>query len=59
MRRRAGQRNLLHETLLLCLRDQRLVPSAFRDAMQAFGPLLLRNQLAQHPVCSEGKVICK
>jgi taurine dioxygenase len=57
---RAGRAALCHalqESLVLCIRDQRLTPIAFRDAMQIFGTPLLRRQLAQHPECSEVNII--
>ena len=54
---RASLLDLLHENLVLCLRDQRLAPSAFCDAMRAFGTPSLRSQLAQHQDCSEVNII--
>ena len=54
---RAALRTALHESLVLCIRDQRLTPAAFRDAMQVFGTPVVRTQLAQHPECSEVNII--
>jgi alpha-ketoglutarate-dependent taurine dioxygenase len=42
---------------VLCIRDQRLTPLAFRDAMRSFGTPVVRTQLAQHPQCREVNVI--
>jgi taurine dioxygenase len=47
----------LHENLVLCIRDQKLGPVAFRDAMAQFGVPMLRKQLARTPECAEVNII--
>ena len=49
--------DLLHQNLVLCIRDQQLAPPAFRDAMALFGRPLLRKQLAHTPECVEVNII--
>jgi len=48
---------LLHDNLVLCIRDQKLAPVAFRDAMARFGRPMLRKQLARTPECAEVNII--
>src|SRR5436190_9564387 len=43
----------LHDNLVLCIRDQKLAPVAFRDAMARFGTPVKRLQLAATPECDE------
>jgi taurine dioxygenase len=50
-------RAALHDSLVLCIRDQHLRPVAFRDAMTIFGTPVVRMQLAQHPDCREVNII--
>jgi taurine dioxygenase len=47
----------LHENLVLCVRDQKLAPVPFRDAMARFGTPVLRKQLAATPDCAEVNII--
>jgi taurine dioxygenase len=47
----------LHENLVLCIRDQKLEPVAFRDAMARCGTPVLRKQLAATPECAEVNII--
>jgi taurine dioxygenase len=47
----------LHRNLVLCVRDQKLAPVAFRDAMARFGTPVLRKQLAASPDCAEVNII--
>jgi len=54
---RAALQDALHESLVLCIRDQRLAPAAFREAMRSFGTPVVRTQLAQHPQCREVNII--
>ncbi len=53
----AGLRRLLNDNLVLCLRDQRLAPVPFRDAMACFGTPLRRLQLAHTPECEEVNIV--
>ena len=54
---RAALLDVLHDSLVLCLRDQKLAPAAFRDAMAQFGTPMLRKQLAHTPECAEVNII--
>ena len=54
---RAALLDVLHGNLVLCLRDQKLAPPAFRDAMAQFGTPMLRKQLARTPECAEVNII--
>jgi taurine dioxygenase len=54
---RALLRAALHDSLVLCIRDQQLQPVAFRDAMANFGTPVARRQLAQHPDCRYVNII--
>jgi len=54
---RAMLRATLHDSLVLCIRDQQLRPVAFRDAMTIFGTPVVRTQLKQHPDCGEVNII--
>jgi taurine dioxygenase len=47
----------LHDNLVLCIRDQKLAPVAFRDAMARFGTPVKRLQLATTPECDEVNII--
>jgi taurine dioxygenase len=47
----------LHDSLVLCIRDQHLRPDVFRDAMTIFGTPVVRMQLTQHPDCREVNII--
>jgi taurine dioxygenase len=47
----------LHENLVLCIRDQKLAPVPFRNAMARFGTPMLRKQLAQTAECAEVNII--
>ncbi|TMJ24209.1 MAG: hypothetical protein E6G95_18475, partial [Alphaproteobacteria bacterium] len=47
----------LHDNLVLCIRDQKLAPVAFRDAMARFGTPVKRLQLAATPECDEVNII--
>jgi taurine dioxygenase len=49
--------DVLHDNLVLCIRDQTLAPPAFRDAMAQFGAPMLRKQLARTPECAEVNII--
>ncbi len=42
---------------MLCIRDQKLAPPAFRDAMAQFGTPMLRKQLDRTPECAEVNII--
>src|SRR4029453_2381336 len=48
---------VLHDNLVLCIRDQKLAPPAFRDAMAQFGTPMLRKQLERTPECAEVNII--
>jgi taurine dioxygenase len=48
---------VLHDNLVLCIRDQTLAPTAFRDAMARFGTPMLRKQLEHTPECAEVNII--
>jgi taurine dioxygenase len=54
---RAMLRATLHDSLVLCIRDQQLQPVAFHDAMTIFGTPVVRTQLKQHPDCREVNII--
>ncbi len=54
---RAALLGVLHDNLVLCIRDQTLAPPAFRDAMAQFGVPMLRKQLARTPECAEVNII--
>src|SRR3954469_5686399 len=47
----------LHENLVLCIRNQKLAPVPFRNAMAQFGTPVLRKQLAATPECAEVNII--
>jgi taurine dioxygenase len=47
----------LHDNLVLCIRDQKLAPIAFRDAMARFGVPMRRKQLAQTAECADVNII--
>ena len=47
----------LHANLVLCIRDQKLAPTAFRDAMAHFGIPMLRKQLERTAECAEVNII--
>src|SRR6478735_2963719 len=49
--------DVLHENLVLCVRDQKLAPVPFRDAMARFGTPVLRKQLAATADCAEVNII--
>jgi taurine dioxygenase len=49
--------SILHDNLVLCIRDQHLAPVPFRDAMVQFGTPVLRKQLAQTTECAEVNII--
>jgi taurine dioxygenase len=49
--------DVLHDKLVLCVRDQHLAPVAFRDAMARFGMPMKRKQLAATPECDEVNII--
>ena len=53
----ADLRDALHENLVLCVRDQKLAPVPFRDAMARFGTPVLRKQLAATADCAEVNII--
>jgi len=53
----ADLRRLLNESLVLCVRDQKLAPPVFRDAMARFGIPMKRLQLASTPECDEVNII--
>jgi taurine dioxygenase len=53
----AALRDTLNRSLVLCLRDQRLAPTAFRDAMARFGTPMLRKQLTRTEECAEVNII--
>src|SRR6266542_3027738 len=48
----AALRGVLHDSLVLCIRDQTLAPVPFRDAMAQFGTPMLRKQLERTPECA-------
>jgi taurine dioxygenase len=48
---------VLHDNLVLCIRDQTLAPVAFRDAMAKFGTPMQRLQLERTPECDEVNII--
>ena len=54
---RAALLGVLHDNLVLCIRDQKLAPPAFRDAMAQFGTPMRRLQLAHTPECAEVNII--
>ena len=47
----------LHQSLVLCIRDQSLSPVAFRDAMTMFGTPMRRTQITQHRDCADVNII--
>jgi len=49
--------DVLHDNLVLCIRNQKLTPVPFRDAMAQFGAPMLRKQLAHTPECIEVNII--
>lgn len=49
--------DVLHDNLVLCIRDQHLEPPAFLDAMSRFGTPMRRKQLASTPECAEVNII--
>jgi taurine dioxygenase len=49
--------DVLHENLVLCVRDQTLAPVPFRDAMARFGTPVRRLQLAATPECADVNII--
>lgn len=49
--------DVLHDNLVLCIRDQHLKPPAFLDAMSRFGTPMLRKQLASTPECAKVNII--
>jgi len=49
--------DVLHDNLVLCIRDQNLEPAAFLDAMSRFGTPMLRKQLASTKECAEVNII--
>ena len=53
----AALTRVLHDNLVLCIREQTLAPVPFRDAMAQFGVPVLRKQLAQTPECAEVNII--
>jgi taurine dioxygenase len=53
----ANLKAALHENLVLCLREQSLGATAFREAMTLFGTPVLRRQITQHPDCAEVNII--
>ena len=53
----AALTGVLHDNLVICIRDQRLAPPAFLDAMSKFGTPMLRKQLARTPECAEVNII--
>ena len=54
---RAALLDVLHDNLVLCIRDQKLAPVPFRNAMAQFGVPVLRKQLAHTPECTEVNII--
>ena len=46
---RAALLDVLHDNLVLCIRNQKLAPMQFRNAMAQFGVPVLRKQLAHTP----------
>lgn len=53
----AALAGVLHDNLVLCIRDQHLAPIAFRDAMARFGTPQRRKQLEHTPECAEVNII--
>ncbi len=53
----AALTGVLHDNLVICIRDQNLAPPAFLDAMSRFGTPMLRKQLARTPECAEVNII--
>jgi len=53
----AALRDTLNRSLVLCLRDQKLAPTAFRNAMARFGTPMLRKQLTHTEECAEVNII--
>jgi taurine dioxygenase len=50
-------RDALNRNLVLCIRDQKLAPPVFRDAMARFGTPMLRKQLSRTEECAEVNII--
>jgi taurine dioxygenase len=48
---------VLHDNLVLCIREQSLAPVPFRDAMAQFGTPVQRKQLAQTEQCADVNII--
>jgi alpha-ketoglutarate-dependent taurine dioxygenase len=48
---------VLHDNFVVCIRDRKLAPSAFRDAMAQFGTPMRRKQLAHTPECAGVDII--
>jgi taurine dioxygenase len=53
----AALREALNRNLVLCVRDQKLAPPAFRDAMARFGTPMRRLQLAQTEECADVNIV--
>jgi taurine dioxygenase len=53
----AALREALNRNLVLCIREQKLAPPAFRDAMARFGTPMRRLQLAHTEECAEVNII--
>ena len=53
----AALTGVLHDNLVICIREQALAPPAFLAAMSKFGTPMLRKQLARTPECAEVNII--
>ena len=53
----AALTGVLHDNLVMCIRDQHLAPPTFLAAMSKFGTPMLRKQLARTPECAEVNII--
>jgi len=53
----AALTQVLHDNLVICIRDQSLAPIPFRDAMAQFGTPVQRKQLAQTEHCADVNII--
>jgi taurine dioxygenase len=53
----AALTRVLHDNLVICIRDQSLAPVPFRDAMAQFGVPVQRKQLAQTAQCADVNII--
>lgn len=53
----AALTGVLHDNLVMCIRDQHLAPPVFLAAMSKFGTPMLRKQLARTPECAEVNII--